>query len=448
MPSIAAMFAARVPRYTSYPTAPHFHDGITASTYREWLAALPDGAPLSLYLHVPFCDTLCWFCGCNTTVVNSYSPVAGYLEFMEREINAVADALKPGHIVTHIHFGGGSPTLLRRGDLRRLDHVLRGRFAVADDAEIAIEIDPRGFGADMAEALRDIGVTRASIGLQDSNPVVQRAINRIQPDEVTANTVHLLRGVGISALNIDLIYGLPHQTAAGLEKTIETALTLDPDRLAIFGYAHVPHFKKHQSLIPEAALPGVEERFVQAEAAQALLAARGYVPIGIDHFAKPGDALAAAWAQGRLARNFQGYTTDTAPALIGLGASAIGALPDGYVQNFADVPSWRAALSRGELPVAKGVALGAEDRMRGALIERLMCDLEADIDAIAEAYGFTRSALADSLTALQPFLRDGIATLDGGRLTIPHEWRAATRLICAAFDSYLEAGMRKHAVAV
>jgi oxygen-independent coproporphyrinogen-3 oxidase len=448
MSDIAAMFAARVPRYTSYPTAPHFHAGVGAATYREWLAALPEGMPLSLYIHVPFCDTLCWFCGCNTTVVNSYSPVAGYLGFLEREIDSVAAVLKPGHNVTHVHFGGGSPTLLRRADLRRLDATLRRRFAIADDAEIAIEIDPRGFGADMAEAMRDIGVTRASIGLQDCDPVVQRAINRIQPEEVTANAVHLLRGVGINALNIDLIYGLPYQTVAGLERTIETALALDPDRLAIFGYAHVPHFKKHQSLIPEEALPGIAERLAQAEAAQAMLAARGYVPIGIDHFARPGDALAIAWADGRLARNFQGYTTDTAPALIGLGASSIGALPDGYVQNFADVPSWRAALLRGELPVAKGIALRPEDRMRRAVIERLMCDLEVDLDSTAAAYGFARASLADSLAALQPFLRDGIATLDGGNLKIPHAWRAATRLICAAFDTWLDAGLRKHAVAV
>jgi oxygen-independent coproporphyrinogen-3 oxidase len=448
MPNIAEMFAARVPRYTSYPTAPHFHAGIGEATYREWLAALPPGAPLSLYIHIPFCDTLCWFCGCNTTVVNSYAPVAGYHALLAREIDMVAAALPAGHPVTHVHFGGGSPTLLQPDDLRDLDRRLRHNFDVAPGAEIAIEIDPRGFAPDLAEALAGIGINRASIGVQDCDPAVQRAINRHQPAEVTAQAVRLLRDVGIRALNIDLIYGLPHQTVTGLERTIETVLPLDPDRLAIFGYAHVPHFKKHQSLIPTAALPGLEERFAQAEAAQKMLRARGFVPIGIDHFARPSDLLAVAQSSGRLARNFQGYTTDAAAALIGLGASAIGSLPQGYVQNFADVPSWRAALLRGVLPTAKGVALTAADRLRRAVIERLMCDLEVDLDRIAAGLGQSRTMLADSVRSLEPFVRDGIATFKAGRLTIAPEWRAATRLICAAFDAHLDSGARKHALAV
>lgn len=448
MTDAASLLAARVPRYTSYPTAPHFHAGIGEADYRGWLRALPQGAPLSLYVHVPFCDTLCWFCGCNTTVVNSYSPVRSYLELVLREMEMVAGALPPGHRVTHLHFGGGSPTLLTPEDFRRLNAHLQRRFAVDRSAEIAIEIDPRGFRGEMAAALAAAGVTRASIGVQDCDPKVQRAINRIQPASVTEEAVRLVRAAGIAALNIDLIYGLPHQTVDGLARTIETVLALKPDRLAIFGYAHVPGFKKHMALIPQDALPGIGERFAQAQMAQAMLAGAGYVPVGIDHFARPDDALAVAARERRLARNFQGYTTDTAPALVGIGPSSIGALPEGYVQNFADVPSWRATLQHGALPIAKGVALTTEDRARRAAIERLMCDLTVDLDAVAEAQSVSPRLFDGARAALAQYRRDGIVAIDGSRITVAPQWRAATRLVAAAFDSYLDSGQRRHASAV
>jgi len=443
----AKLFAARVPRYTSYPTAPHFHAGIGEADYRAWLAGLPPGEPISLYVHIPFCDTLCWFCGCNTTVVNTYSPVSGYFDLLMREMDMVAEALSPGHPVTHLHFGGGSPTLLSPQDFLHLNRHLRGLFAIAPGAEIAIEIDPRGFTGDMAQALAEAGVTRASIGVQDCDPAVQKAINRIQPQEVTEDAVRLLRDAGIHALNIDLIYGLPHQTVAGLERTIGTVLELGPDRLAIFGYAHVPHFKKHMALIPESTLPVTAERMDQAQAAEAMLIASGYVPIGIDHFAKPGDSLAIARRLGRLSRNFQGYTTDSAPALIGLGASSIGALPQGYVQNFADVPSWRSTILRGALPVAKGIALSGQDRARRAVIERLMCDREVDVDAVAKNYGLEPGTFDAALKNLEEFRRDGLVSICEGKITIPPHWKAATRLVCAMFDTYLDPRIHKHAVA-
>ena len=443
----AKLLAARVPRYTSYPTAPHFHAGIGEADYRAWLAELPSGEPISLYVHIPFCDTLCWFCGCNTTVVNTYSPVSSYLDLLMRETDMVAAALGPDHPVTHLHFGGGSPTLLSPQDFLRLNRHLRTSFRIASGAEIAIEIDPRGFTRDMAQALAEAGVTRASIGVQDCDPAVQEAINRIQPPGVTEDAVRLLRDAGIDALNIDLIYGLPHQTVAGLERTIGTVLALNPDRLAIFGYAHVPHFKKHMALIPENALPATAERMAQAEAAEATLVASGYVPIGIDHFAKPGDGLAIAKRLGRLARNFQGYTTDSAPALIGLGASSIGALPQGYVQNFADVPSWRSTIQRGALPVAKGVALNGQDRARRAVIERLMCDLEVDVDAVAKSHGLEPGTFDAALQSLEEFRRDGLVRICDGKIVIAPRWKAATRLVCAMFDTYLDPRIHKHAVA-
>jgi oxygen-independent coproporphyrinogen III oxidase len=441
------IFAARVPRYTSYPTAPHFHAGVDARAYRTWLSELDPAQPLSLYLHVPFCDTLCWFCGCHTKVVNSYSPLAGYLELLKGEIGLVADALGARRRVTHIHWGGGSPTMVRAEDLVRIGRLLRERFDVAPDAEIAIEIDPRGFTPASADALAAIGVTRASIGVQDFDPKVQRAINRIQDFDTTAHCVAMLRERDIAKLSIDLIYGLAYQTTEGLLNTIDAALRLDPDRLAIFGYAHVPGFKKHQNLIPEAALPGLAERFAQAEAAHARLIAAGYQPIGLDHFAKPDDPMAMAAREGRLARNFQGYTTDTAPALIGLGASAIGSLPQGYVQNHAEVPAYRKAILAGELATARGVALTDEDRIRREVIARLMCDLHVDLAAVAARYGRSAAMFADALAALQRLAQDGIVERDGTHVRVKDEWRAAVRVVCAAFDSYLGVAGR-HSVAV
>jgi oxygen-independent coproporphyrinogen-3 oxidase len=437
---------ARVPRYTSYPTAPHFHAGITNEMYRDWLAQAEPGAPLSLYVHVPFCDTLCWFCGCHTTVVNGYSPVGSYLDYLLRELDLIGGIVSGR--VTHIHWGGGSPTILRPDDVRRLASEIRNRVEVAPDAEFAVEIDPRGFDAAMAQALAHAGITRASIGVQDYDPIVQRAINRIQGPEVTADAVRALRRHGINRLNVDLIYGLPHQTSRGLGETIEAVLRLEPDRLAVFGYAHVPHFKKHQNLIPLDALPGPVERLEQADLAHALLTARGYVPIGIDHYAKPDDSLAIAQGERRLARNFQGYTADTAPALIGIGASSIGALPQGYVQNIADVPSYRAALKERRLPIARGIALSADDRMRRDVIGRLMCDLEADLVSISTAHGFADDYLDAEIRALEPLATAGIVDIDRRRISVATKWRTLTRVVCAAFDRHLRSTTKQHAQAV
>jgi oxygen-independent coproporphyrinogen-3 oxidase len=442
------LLEARVPRYTSYPTAPHFHDGVGGETFGDWLAELPAGMPLSLYVHVPFCDTLCWFCGCHTKVVNSYSPLAHYLDVLEREIDRVAEVVGPDHPVTHIHWGGGSPTMLTPDDVLRLSARLRSTFEVARDAEFAIEIDPRGLSDGMIAALARAGVNRASIGVQDCDGKVQAAINRIQPFEVTESAVARLRDAGISALNIDLIYGLPYQTEGHLARTIEQVLTLDPGRLAVFGYAHVPHFKKHQRLIPAEALPGPEARVAQFEIAHALLSASGYAAIGLDHFAKPGDPLALAQKDGRLVRNFQGYTTDRAPALIGLGASSISALPQGYVQNLAEVPAWRAAVSEGRLPIARGIALTDKDRLRRSIIERLMCDLEVDLDKIAAPFGRAARDFSHEFAMLAPLADEGLVIRRGSRVRVPNEARAAVRLVCAVFDTWLAKGHAVHAPAV
>jgi len=342
----------RVPRYTSYPTAPHFHSGIGPETYDGWLSALVPGAPLSLYVHIPFCDSLCWFCGCHTRVVRRYSPVAHYVDLLLRELSLVAARIPAPRIVSHLHLGGGSPTLLTPPDLARLSARIRRNFVVADAAEVAVEVDPRGLTDETIAALAAFGVNRASIGVQDVNAEVQRAINRIQPVAVTASAVERLRGAGIGSINVDLVYGLPYQSLDRLIETVEAVIDLAPDRIALFGYAHVPEFKAHQRLIPAEALPGPAERLAQAEAAAGRLADAGYSAIGLDHFARPGDALARAAASARLRRNFQGYTTDAGHALIGLGASAIGSLPEGYVQNAVSVRDYRTLIESGRLACA------------------------------------------------------------------------------------------------
>jgi oxygen-independent coproporphyrinogen-3 oxidase len=409
---------------------------------------VPEDKPLSLYVHIPFCDTLCWFCGCHTTAVTTYKPVADYCELLLKEIALVSAALKTRRKVAHIHWGGGSPTLLQAGDVARLHAALRAHFDILPDAELGIEIDPRGLDAATVEAWKAAGVTRVSIGLQDCDPKVQRAINRIQSDEETVQAIGLLRDAGISSLNIDLVYGLPHQTLESWGKTLDFALRLNPDRLAVFGYAHVPQFKKHQALIPEETLPDVPLRFQQAELARDILCGHGYVAIGLDHFAKAGDSLAKAAAGGQVSRNFQGYTTDNAPVLIGFGASAIGSLPQGYIQNLANVPAYREAITLGRLPVARGVALSEEDRIRRAVIERLMCDLSVDLDAIANRSKQSRHMFADALDNLASMVGDGIVTVNGGTVTIAPEWRSAARVVCAAFDQYLPRQNARHSVSV
>lgn len=448
MPRIPKLLSANVPRYTSYPTAPHFHTGIDSARYCAWLGALPVKTSLSIYLHVPFCDTLCWFCGCNTTVINNYGPVQSYCDMLQREVAMVSAALSGCHRVSHIHWGGGSPTLLSTDDITRLNDRIRRHFDVLPDAEFAIEIDPRGFNQAMAQALKAAGVTRASIGLQDSDPAVQCAINRIQSNKETTYAIELLRVAGIKSLNVDLIYGLPRQTLSGWRRTLDFAIWLNPDRLAVFGYAHVPQFKKHQALIPAELLPDVELRMQQSELAREALCAQGYVAIGLDHFAKPHDALAQAATNGSISRNFQGYTTDSAPILIGLGASAIGSLPQGYVQNHAHVPAYREALGAGRFPIARGIALNDDDRMHRTVIERLMCNLEVDLAIVGAFYGCSPAVFAESLHRLARIEKEGMVDIKGTKIIVRPQWRSAVRLVCAAFDQHLAAGQVRHSVFV
>ncbi|MDP6388875.1 MAG: oxygen-independent coproporphyrinogen III oxidase [Alphaproteobacteria bacterium] len=448
-PELLNKYDRQVPRYTSYPTAPHFHDGVDGEVYGRWMSELEDDASLSLYIHVPFCRSLCWFCGCHMKVVNRYGPIADYQTLLLGEIDLVAQKLPGRRWVTHVHFGGGTPTAIAADDFEALIDVLRQRFDFAPDAEVAVEVDPRTLDQGIVDAMARSGVTRASLGVQDVNQVVQEAINRKQPFSANSRAFEMLRQAGISAINVDLMFGLPHQDVKKILWTVDLVAGLGPDRISLFGYAHVPWMKRHQRLIDEASLPDARERLACFEAAAARLGTLGYVPIGLDHFALPGDPLVKALREGRLHRNFQGYTTDEASALIGLGASAIGALPQGYVQNIADSVGYRDAIRGGRLATARGVVLSQDDRLRRVVIERLMCDLEVDLGETCERFGRSIDDLAPALEGLAHLQDDGLVDLEAGTIVrVPQDSRPLLRVVCAAFDSYLDDSAGRHARSV
>ncbi len=440
--------ARPVPRYTSYPTAPQFGSAVNETVFARWLTAIPAHAEISLYLHVPYCVQLCWYCGCHTRAATDYHAVARYRDALLAEIATVRRHIGHRARVTHLHWGGGTPTVLRAEDLKAIDSGLHSAFDVASDAEIAVEIDPRSLPDATVAALAECGVNRVSFGVQDFDPRVQAAIGRIQSFETTQSAVERLRRAGVTSVNIDLIYGLPLQTEESLRRTIRQAVDLGPDRIALFGYAHVPWMKKLQRMIREVDLPGPDARWAQARAAADLLAGLGYRAVGIDHFARPGDSLAEAAAAGTLRRNFQGYTTDAASYLIGLGASAISSLPAGYAQNAADVKAWLDRAETGRLATARGVALTDDDLLRRDAIERVMCDLAVDLDAVAARHGTDSRAFVDTFPTLRSLAEIGIATLDGPVVRVAAEARPLARLVAAAFDTYLDAGAGRHSAAV
>ena len=446
--SLAERFEGRVPRYTSYPTAVQFSPSVDAAVYRGWLADLPPAEAVSLYVHVPFCARLCWYCGCNTRAVNRQAPVSRYVDDLIAELGLLEAAL-PGKLRARaLHLGGGTPNMLSRDDLTRLFAALRHVFQLSPGIEVAAELDPAVLTREWVMAAAHHGLSRASLGVQDLSPVVQAAVNRIEPFEVVQQAVGWLREAGVLSVNLDLMYGLPKQTKADVLNTLRQVLTLRPERLALFGYAHVPWMKTHQQLISEACLPGPVERLDQSEAAAEFLISEGYVRVGLDHYALPTDEMAIALAAGRLHRNFQGYTTDAAGALIGIGASAIGRTADGFVQNQTAELTWRKAIEAGDLPVARGVALTDEDRFRGEIIERLMCDLSVDLAAVCERHGRAPSDLAASLAGLGPMAAEGLVQLGQDLVTVTEAGRPVLRSVCAAFDSYLDPGAQRHARAI
>ena len=448
-PGIAKYFSARVPRYTSYPTAPHFSADVDAKRYETWLSRLDPSSEISLYLHVPFCRQMCWYCGCNMRVIARYSPVTTYVDTITREIELAARVMPQGISVRHIHWGGGTPTALAPEDMIRIAETVQRHFNILGKAEIAVEIDPRTFTRENAVALGKIECTRASLGVQEFDEKVQTAINRVQPISMIESTLALLREQGISAVNFDLMYGLPYQTAETLKDTVEQAAKLGPDRIALFGYAHVPWMAKNQRMIPEESLPTPLMRYEQAQVAGDALAEQGYVKIGLDHFARPEDTMAVALREGRLHRNFQGYTNDEASTIVAFGASAISALPDGFAQNIVETGAYTRAVNSGALPIAKGIAFRGEDKLRGAIIERLMCDMEVDLEDVRKQYAPDRGSFLDEMSQLRGLEEEGLCKLDGSRVRVPDDARLALRVVCSVFDAYLAQNAElRHAAAV
>jgi oxygen-independent coproporphyrinogen-3 oxidase len=441
-------YEGRAPRYTSYPTAVQFTTAVDAARYRGWLAELPPEEPVSLYVHVPFCKRLCWYCGCNTRAVNHHEPVRDYLGWMLIELSMLQQALPATMTVGALHLGGGTPNMLTPDDLALLVPALRQAFRFAPGLEVAAELDPAVLTREWVEAAAFHGLTRASLGVQNLAPEVQQAVNRPERLEDIAACVGWLRDAGVGSVNFDLMYGLPRQTVANTLTTLDGLLPLKPDRIALFGYAHVPWMKPHQKLLDEAALPGPAERLDQSEAAADRLVAAGYVAIGLDHFALPTDELAVAARAGRLRRNFQGYTADAARTLLGLGASAIGALPQGFVQNQTQELAWRQALAAGDLPVARGVALTNDDRFRGEIIERLMCDFEVNLAKVCARHNRKLADLYGEFAQLEPFVRDGLAVRDGARVVVTPPGQILVRSICAVFDAHLAPEAGRHAKAI
>lgn len=437
-----------VPRYTSYPTAPHFSDAVDAGTYEGWLADLDPNAPISLYLHVPFCRQICWYCGCNMKLASRPEPVGDYAATLMREISLLSERLPGRMSISHLHWGGGTPTVLEPDDFECAMSVVRAHFDFTDGAELAVECDPRTLRKDMIERIGALGFTRASFGVQEFDPRVQAAINRIQPPDMVQDAVSSLRKARVRGINFDLIYGLPYQTTETLLETIRLCAKMRPDRIALFGYAHVPWMAKKQRMIDEASLPRSGERIEQANEAAKALKAAGYVAVGLDHFALPEDSMAKALSDGTLRRNFQGYTTDTAQALLGVGSTSIGRTPQGFVQNISETGAWAREVDEGRLPIAKGRAFKGQDRLRGEVIEALMCQGKADLHALAQAYGAPQKWYAHSAGALADLVREGIIVFDGGRIALTESGQPLVRVVASAFDEYLSNNPMRHAAAV
>jgi oxygen-independent coproporphyrinogen-3 oxidase len=445
-PPTPADASRNVPRYTSYPTAPHFHARVDAPMQARWIADVPAGSTLSLYLHVPFCTQLCHYCGCNTKVAARQEPIERYAGLLMREID-LASAMAGSRRVTHIHWGGGTPSALTTARLQKVFEHIAAKFDLSGLRDHAMELDPRHVDRSLVATLSAIGVNRASLGVQDFTPRVQHAMGRIQPYDVVAQSITLLHSAGIDRLNLDLMYGLPTQTTDDVLHSAVLAASFNPSRIALFGYAHVPWFKKHQRLIDESTLPGLDARIEQARSAAETLCDLAYRPVGMDHFADPDDDLAIAAREGRLRRNFQGYTADDADVLLAFGPSAISRFAQGFVQNSSDLAGYGRSIAAGQLAGVRGIALNDEDRMRSAIIERLMCDLAVDLRPFAGEDG-SRVRFASEFGRLEQMHENGLVDIDGDRVVVTEYGRPFARIVAAAFDSYLSASGARHSIAV
>lgn len=429
------LFDARVPRYTSYPTAPHFNASVDGEDFSGWVKRITPGSQISLYLHVPFCRRLCWFCACRTQGTQSDAPIRAYLDTLKSEIAQFGRILPEGVTLSRLHWGGGTPTLLSADMMRELAESVFAVTPMGENAEFSVEIDPNEIDEERIDALAESGMNRASIGVQDFDPEIQSIIGRIQSYEVTRDAVEMIRARGVTSLNADILFGLPHQSNERISESVQKLLSLSPDRVALYGYAHVPWMAKRQQMIPSDALPTPEARLRLFETAAKLFLADGYEEIGIDHFALKTDGLAKALKAGKLRRNFQGYTDDQAEVLVGLGASSISRFPQGYAQNASSTSTYTQHIRDGEFATGRGHVFSEDDKLRGRMIEALMCDFRIDADEMTTSFDITPAALSaifDQVNEAFP----GLLRTDQGGLFIPPAARPLTRMIARKLDAY------------
>jgi len=435
------------PRYTSYPTAPHFSSDFTAL---DWELAISEsnrtpGRDLSLYVHIPFCDTLCWFCGCTTIISRRNEASARYVEALLREIDLYTERIHSERRVVQIHWGGGTPTHLSPEQIERVGRHINDRFRISMDAEISCEMDPRGLEDGHLEALRSVGFNRASIGVQDFNPVVQKAINRVHDESLVRDVVGQIRSAGFSSINMDLIYGLPHQTPESFAETLRAVRALDPDRLAVFSYAHVPWMMPHQKLIHDADLPDPTDKALMLAHVIESLTQGNWTYIGMDHFARSNDALAIAQKNGTLQRNFQGYSTRSGVDIYAFGMSSISQLPDSYAQHSKSLNAWYDDVEAGRLPVARGIRLSPDDIRRRHIIMRLMCDMQLDFDALSGHLDLNfQQTFQSELAQLNTFLDDGLLEKTASGLRVTDTGRLFVRNMAMAFDAYVGIGQARY----
>ena len=429
------LFDARVPRYTSYPTAPHFAGGVRPDTFIQWVEAIPAGSEISLYLHVPFCRRLCWFCACRTQGTSSDLPVLAYAKTLKAEIALLKRHLAPGVKLSRLHWGGGTPTLLPAATMQDLAETVFTAVPLAEGAEFSVEIDPNEIDAARLDALAAAGMNRASIGVQDFDPEIQKTIGREQSYELTKQVADMIRDRGIRSLNADILYGLPFQTNSRIADSVQKLLTLNPDRVALYGYAHVPWMSRRQQMIPSDAMPTPQERLALFETARNLFVWDGYDEIGIDHFARPEDGMARAAKAGTLRRNFQGYTDDTAPVLVGLGASSISKFPQGFAQNASGTADYTKAIREGQFSTHRGHVFSGEDTLRARIIEALMSDFRVSRAEILAGYDVSPDRLRGMLQNAADAFPGMVSLTDEGLSILPHG-RPLTRMIARAFDAY------------
>jgi oxygen-independent coproporphyrinogen-3 oxidase len=446
-PALIRKYDASGPRYTSYPTADRFVEAFGEDSFRQWLARRNIGGiaqPLSVYVHLPFCSSLCYYCGCNKVVTRDRSKSAKYIKYLEAELALAGGLLgAPGareRRITQLHWGGGTPTFLARDEMAALMGLLDAQFEREPDAEVSIEVDPRAAEAGSIAFLAGLGFNRLSVGVQDFDAAVQQAVHRVQSEAETRRVIEEARASGFRSVSVDLIYGLPRQTLDSFNATLDKVVALDPDRIALYSYAHLPALFKPQRRIAEADLPSAESKLQILTLAIGRLTGAGYVYIGMDHFAKPGDELALAQNQGRLQRNFQGYSTHAEADMLGFGVSAIGRLGPTYYQNLKRLDDYYAALDAGRMPVQRGIELTADDLLRRAVIQSLTCHFRVSIESIEIAHLIDfRSYFADELADLRRLEADGLVELEPDWIVVTPRGRMLVRTVCMVFDKYLRA---------